>query len=879
MTRGRYRSTARRGGRALRAALAASTVLPALLIVASTAGAGAPPEFGVESRWRAFAPGAYVQQSRLALDVAGRTAYTFQSAEGRLTVRAWDLDRMRPRGGPLTEPLGSALGSAVPAVADETTASVVLAPTAPQTGTPVPPSVRIYGVRAGALTRLGEVTTRFPAGYDVLGLVLDAPRGRMLAIAAPSGGTVVKAVGAGVGNVLLDSWRLADLGRGLLVSDRSEPYRVPPTCGQLVTTRFPAGLLVSPDGRTVTFGCLSNRGVVTLAGPNAGDVVGVATFDLAVAAAGTGNALRIRSVPGNFGQGDSFAVPGIRRFVLSAAGESTTSVKVYDAAHGRFVGNVGLAATIAAAGVDPRNGRFYYIGGSGLGLFDSAMTPADQGVVHEDYATFLGTLNRGVEVDPRTRRVFVVNADDVVNGPDAYVAVFRDRGRVAATDLRPRQEDGLDAPERPGVTDSSRSADAGSYGAELRMVGGPNTLFYNASHLNTGGIVFRPGTRFVQLAAVRALRLTRDEASAEVVTAKQDGTTTSEVGHEPAAPVACTDFGYSSGTVEDDAVRVHCDVPRQEVAAAVSAEPGRIVLARTLEEAQRDDAVPSPIQVRSASTTLDTRRDGPLGRTVSTLRAEASGIDIHGVVQIGRVSASAVVSTHGRPGTATTTYERSVSGVVVDGTPICAEECPLDRVRQAIDEAFGGRVVVTFPEPFRFAAANGVNARLTDDPYHHVERVLFDDVPDDSTVSPAMEIVAYLDGTAPSRLSASLAALSAQQRYRIFAVGAEPPPPGPSQPAPSAAVDVPLPSVSVETDGPLHGHPDPEPPDVVAAPTGQGDLVTRLTEGLKVVFRSPRQLAAVAALWALLAVPVYLAARRRLLIELPFLRRPLEESS
>lgn len=849
-------------------------VLPALAIVATAAGAGAEDGVVLERRWRALPGAAGVQGARVALDLRDRTLYALYTAAGQggLTVRAYDMDRYTERAMPLTDPAGPAVMAATPVTAVERHRLAVVAQATRETAVP---AVTVYGLRGNAVTRVGAPVTRFPAGYTVLGMAVDGPRDRLLVLAAPSGGGNVKTAGAGVGNVMVDTWRLADLANGTVASESVQPLRVPPSCGQVMSSTFPAGIMASPDGRRVYFGCLSHRGFATLLGPNAGDVSGVAELDLAGAATGAPTALRIEPVSGNYAQGDSFAVPGRGRFVLTAGAAGTTTIKVYDTTHGYYVGNVGLDNGIAATGYDPVSGRGFYVNGSGLGVFDAGSTPVDQGVAYEEHATRLGVLLRGVDVDPKTRRVFVVTADDVVNGPDPWIAVFRDRS--ARGDLSVGDVDdsgGLDVEEVPGRYESSRSADAAALGAELRLVGGPNSLVYNTTHFDSRGILTRPGTRWLQFGAARPVRLSRDEASVEVVTTRYDDASAADAQSTVVAvPELCSDFGYTPKATADDQLAVTCDVAKQVASGSVVTEPARVLVAH----AGQQGLVPAPVRLRMADASAKAERL-PDGTLLSTLTAEANGIDILGTVKIGRVGAKATVAVRGRPGTATTTYERTVTGLVVGGTTVCEADCPLDTVRQAVAQAFNGRVVLDFPEPYTYASKRGTVAGLLDDPYRHVERTMFDDVPADVLLTPAMEVLVYLDGTASSRFVATFAAVSAQEQYRIFSVGEPPQTPDPVTPPQPRATQGTAPAVTTG-EPPVVAEPEAVEPETVAAPAAPGELVRRLRDGLKVVFRSPRHLAGVALLWALLALPTYLAARRRLLLDLPYLRRAVEESS
>ena len=111
-------------------------------------------------------------------------------------------------------------------------------------------------------------------GYTVLGLTVDAPRDRLFVLARRA--RAVQISGSGVGGVLLDTWRLADLRPGLASPRTPQPLRVPPTCRQVMLRRSRRGSCPSADGKGLFFGCLRTAGSSRCSGPNAGDVGGVA---------------------------------------------------------------------------------------------------------------------------------------------------------------------------------------------------------------------------------------------------------------------------------------------------------------------------------------------------------------------------------------------------------------------------------------------------------------------------------------------------------------------------------------------------------------------------------------------------------------------------
>ncbi|MDT7571113.1 MAG: hypothetical protein QOE05_1287, partial [Actinomycetota bacterium] len=340
---------------------------------------------------------------------------------------------------------------------------------------------------------------------------------------------------------------------------------------------------------------------------------------------------------------------------------------------------------------------------------------------------------------------------------------------------------------------------------------------------------------------------------------------------------ACADFGAGTQEGGVDTVAVTCDLATSHVAAAAEFSPPRAVLTK----AGQPGTVPAGVVVRSAKVGTDVKRATD-GTSTTTIEAEANGVDVLGVVRIGRVTASLTAAVHGRPGSAKLDYKRTVTGVTVNGADVCGSACSVDQVADAVNRALGGRAVVEFPDGDAYASKKGVVARLTDDRYRHVERVLLDDQPDDNVLLPAMQVTVFTDGTMASRQIVSLAAMSTQAIYRNYRVGS-PQDPFPKPPLPTGGTTVTVPGTpgrpgtDVITDGPV-----PPAPTPTVAPLAQGGgpggLLGAIGRGVRVAFRSPGTVAGIALMWSLLAVPVYLAARRRLLLDLPRLRRDLEEA-
>lgn len=861
---------------AVMAAVVASTGTPANAAPASGSG------LQVLRTWDAFGA-TNMLNARLTLDAPNRMAYALSQdvkAGSPLLVRAWNLDTLtplsaaRPESGlaPITPDTPVAVDSrrrtmvlsAVPA--DAEVANGVAVPT-------TPPPVLVLGLRAGRLSRLGRPASRFPAGYTIVGLTVDERLDRAFVLAQPYT-RALRSVGSAAGGVQLDVWRLADLARGVVGSPLPTPLTVPSSCAQLLSTAFPAALVASPDGQRVYFGCVSSRGVSRLFGAKPViDVSGVARLDLARAAANDPTSLQIRPVPGDFVSGETFAVPGQRRLALiGASATAGTTARVFDSDAGYYVGNVGLDGQILNGwGTDPRTGRGYYVTDNNIGMLDLAGLPIGQGRVYPELKRVVLGKASSVEVDPVTGRVYTVFVPAFTTKPQVAVLVDLTDGSSAAGPAEPQ---GLDVAERAGVTESSRLSDLGAVGADYRLVGGPRNLLINAVAPPAGN-ASRAASRFLQLAAARGVRLSNDQATASAVTASQDDATTADTtspaGEDasPASPASCADLGAGASAAAVDAASVSCDVAKQRVTAEATAEGARVLLARPA--VNQPGRVPAAVQVRSARVSAQALRPFTPGPLTSTVTAEADGIDILGAITIGRVQASLTTSLRGRRGTASAVYRRSVSGLSVAGRQVCSTDCPLDQVQQVVNRALGGRGRIDFPPADRQVRPTGTAADLTDSPARHAERVLFDDVPDDSVLTPAMEVTLYADASTPSRLVVSLAAVSARSRYLIFPAYSDTggPPGGPTAQRPTWT--------STGAGPRLVGGTSPGglPGTVGAADderTGAAGLVGLFQRGLAFTLRSWRDAARIASLWLLLALPVYLAARRRLLLSLPLLR-------
>jgi hypothetical protein len=254
----------------------------------------------------------------------------------------------------------------------------------------------------------------------------------------------------------------------------------------------------------------------------------------------------------------------------------------------------------------------------------------------------------------------------------------------------------------------------------------------------------------------------------------------------------------------------------------------------------------------------------------ANVTATAENVSILGVVSLAKVSSRIAVATHGRTGTATATAPVvTVSGAEVNGKPACDAPCPTDALEAVLNTALAGRAHVEFPRAEVKRSRRGSAVSVSQDPWYHAERVLDYDKADDDYAVPAMTIVVYLDRSAKSRLVVDLAAVSAVAAYRIYALDRFTGGP-PAEAGPGASLLLPHGLAAPPPGAPTVGGASAPVPADVTAPQG---IVQEAVARLRLAMRSPKAALPLIFIWALLGLPEYLAARRRLLLELPMLTR------
>jgi hypothetical protein len=526
-------------------------------------------------------------------------------------------------------------------------------------------------------------------------------------------------------------------------------------------------------------------------------------------------------------------------------GGGSNKFYVFDAARRSFTGSVPLQSTprggpnVMGAAADSSTGRAYLV----LEDFQIIATDANTLPVQQGRAPAVAWRSFGNQppvFDPGTRRLFLAgNQFCDVSSVDAGTCgtpgvtlrnaasfrVFQDDAPYVA----PTQDDPdaltHDTPEVPGVTPVDYSSFASAYGARLSAVGGvkgtqaENT--YNGAVIGLHNFVpdapSIPDTdRTVYLGQVAGTELSPAAAKADAAPVAIDDTTQADASGvqsyarsqlpedmqkqlEPAdqhvaagraqiAPAACSDLGGKpTRQINPSATAgAYCDNTGLKAGAESATAPPAPL------------ATPGgvAVSVAAAGSWTSLTRDAADG-SVATATAIARGVHIDvpgaGSVDIGEVKTVAASAAHGRPGTATSSFTRAISDVVVrdargDAQFSCGFEpspmlppgagnpCHPDQVTRQLDARFPGRLKFVTPDPDtdpRVAGSpGGAKAVVIKSPY--VQWNGYNTSHDGSKEVPGLQVLVLNDYNQPSRLVMSLAGVNVESNYRI---GLAPPPP------------------------------------------------------------------------------------------------------
>lgn len=716
------------------------------------------------------------------------------------------------------------------------------------------------GQRFRVISKLTTATSALGPAQIVVGFGLDRGHGQVFVLSASSvEGSYVP------GTVQLSLVRLANPGRSARTLWRQPlpDCQLPMASGTPSPLRLPAplGLLRSRHILDIGCGAAGSGGVYKPPVP-----VGVGLVHLNGSKQLRYAGFELSPFPGDATQdSEGLWFPREDRLVFQTPNpENGGGWVVFDGDHNAYVGSIPLIQNASEAGGDFMHGRLYLLANvlhDGLRTADVGTTPVDQGHTYQQY--FVDHVNEDgnygngpvpqslISTDPAHRRVFIR-----YTGSHMFV-VLKDSVRYYADPAPPDPDQNTtDVPERPALTAANWTGSAQGYGSVIRQVGGASNLQNNLVPfvLNAS----QSGTQQLATSYLGSLQLTHGDARASAVTAEpDDGPTTGALAQAglqwPYHPATCDDSGATKAA-DVDSARVACD------------SAGGAVRAAVVGGAAGAGSTPKAADLVVSSTALNAKSSAEFGHGITTtVTSVARGVSIlGGQLQIGHIAATATVHAGGRPGTATSTYSRTLSNVVVAGQQLCARACDPKDLATQINEALGGRAVVSFPDPDRRLAdgsPGGYQALVRRDAFSQIQETQLNDQDPGRAEVPAMQVTFFEDNTVKSRTVVYLAGVEAEAHYGIYRLSCSTCPKGvtpedqstdPSR-NPRAAGDDPTMLPSTTQTGTAAS------PQV--APPASG-VIGALRHGWQLLTNGISEVIRLFGVWLLLLAPVYLSARR-----------------
>jgi len=501
---------------------------------------------------------------------------------------------------------------------------------------------------------------------------------------------------------------------------------------------------------------------------------------------------------------------------------------IFDVASRTFIGapTVGLAQAASgfAFGVSPY--RWYSAGPGGLFLGDTRSTPPGQGVWYSGYSC----RSYGMLVDPSTQRLFVVPATSCANSSAAaspFFVVYQDSVPLPALSPDPNPDTyTMQVDEEAGVTTAQYNGHGDATALRVRNVGGvtgdiSGGTFGGYDALN-GSQVFGPyltalytaytqttgqqppsgdyAGRELDLASVNHVDLGNFQAAAGSQTASIDDVTgstyTTYRGQNwPFKESDCSDPGSASGQDAygpDMASSVSCRVgggQAPDAEALSTAGPVGITTGMSgcplilVTSTSSCNGAALPTSLGSFASSAHVYLDAKLG-LVSDTFSSVTGVDL-GAVQIGKITAEARCWAHGRTGSASCIYTRTLTGVVASGTAVpssCTEEYSASvgaatdtdtchSLVASLNSLQPGIVVFSLPGPDRQTdylpgSPGGYQGVVQREFFEHLQDSVLDF--DNSLQLPALEILYVNDSpTSTSRLDFQFANVEADSHYGI----------------------------------------------------------------------------------------------------------------
>lgn len=359
--------------------------------------------------------------------------------------------------------------------------------------------------------------------------------------------------------------------------------------------------------------------------------------------------------------------------------------------------------------------------------------------------------------------------------------------------------------------------------------------------------------------------------------------------------------GDKSMTTKNTGANVMCD-PEKYVAAA-SADTSDPV------------EIPGLVRIVGAGSSVISEVDKKTGVLTTTTKSWAKAVSLaDGEIEIDNAVSEAVAQAGGQPGSAMATYRRTVGQLLINGQVICTP-CDPAQVANAINAHPLTTPTVRASVPMPAGAPEGSDSQLYEIPgtpggaqaevaraadLQLEDQAVNEQSPYDREVS-ALRLEVENDGLRHLNVVIDLAAPQAFSRLQILgadaAVGEEtttttqpeevapttlPPAPPEAQPAAAAEV-VPEPAgpppAAPGFSTALVSYTPTAPPSVPEVMTSEPNFeaappqpvlpgpLGRVESGLRAAFASPSKFLALFLIWSVMAIPVYLASRRRLVLD------------
>ncbi|HVF73649.1 MAG TPA: hypothetical protein VM938_01265 [Acidimicrobiales bacterium] len=826
----------------------------------------------------------------------GRRVNGKQTFDGSPGVRFLDADTLQPLpGDDLALPIAPT-GSPLVGQVDEVNRLLFLAATSIDG-----PSIEIVDARKRA--HVGSIKSFAPVGHEVVSLAVT-PENRLFVIAGVSGER-----------------------RRLPVIAELDPMAVVRGTGVGVVGRYnltqPCDGIAAGDafGASRTAAYVSCNGLDTSNLHRPASFQGVYTISLVDGhLPPQSEQARFFAVPGGFQFGWGLFDAVSERVILMTRDFGPRGAFVFDGKHQAMVGLIGQLGNLSGGCVDVKTGRFYGYTTShgsnqnmGLLIGEARATPSPQGYGFPEYAR--DSVSGRVSCDPVRRHVFLKKS-----GTKGYsYDVVRDDIPVYIPPSPPPDPDTYtsDTPADARGAEVNYQALGRAFGARVTLVGGYSNLalnYVNIELVDTAmttvppacppddaglscssiksnvspssrdfvfGAVGDPGesasvgvSNFTVGAAAnggdRDAATENDMGRAAKVAERAPSDTPTEVW--PFRQLLCsTGPGLGAEAVEGHGATVVCDPDRAEGPLATGTAHGNGALFVPGSEAAAPGGLPFGLKVAEASSEVTSRTDPVLG-VVTTARARARSVELRtggAHIVLENVTSLAETSAKGAVGTAKSRYERSIGRLLVNGAQACGP-CIPESVVHFLNSLPQSHVRASLPnydaEAFT-PTRGGYQAAVIRDRWEQLDDAVLNERSNYDLQVPALRLAVQEDAYQHSAILIDLAAPQAEAHLGVkpcaFCGGSGGDGSGGGGggggAAPGfAAIGATLPE--------LGGHTTIEGKPVIRYRDRRTPL-QQIVDGLKVVFTSPGKLGGVLLVWSVLACPVYLASRRRLVLQ------------